>query len=316
MQSITINIQPAGSFCNIHCGYCDLAYRSGSVREFDFNAFEVALLDIVKDDPCSVTFVLHGGEPLTADLGVLIRIIDLCEKYFGENSRVQLQTNGVLLTDDISKSLLERHCGFSVSMDPDLGNRRYDRVTRETVKNNICQLIQSGADVGVVSVVHAHNLEGFSSMLHELCEMEASAWTINRIRSDVESPFYISEKTYVKLLLSVMQEWIGKRLFRSIRILPLLDLLTSHGGNHCCRYSNHHLKCHSFYVFDGEKMTYHCEHLAEQSRMVEEKCLCCEDYDFCGGGCPGELKDPSFCQARQMLKKAILDLKINYGGSR
>jgi len=316
MENITVNIQPAGSFCNIHCGYCDLSCRSGSVCKFDFNTFEEALHDLSGFDPCSISFILHGGEPLTADGEVLFRIIDLCEKNFKGKSRIQVQTNGVLLTDKISKSLFERRCGFSVSLDPDLGNRRYDRETRVTVKNNIRQLMRLGADVGVVSVVHAQNLDGYSSMLRELCDMGVSAWTINRVRSDEGSGFYVSEMSYVKLLLSVMREWIEKRLFRSIRILPLLDLLTSQGGNHSCRYSSSHLKCRSFFVFDGVKMISHCEHLTAQADSVDEKCLFCPDYDFCGGGCPGEAKEVAFCQARRLLKKVILDLKTNRGGSR
>ena len=314
MENITVNIQPAGGFCNIHCGYCDLQCRSNSICEFNFKAFEVALCDIAKLNPTMISFVLHGGEPLTADLSVLLRIVNLCEKYFGEKSRVQVQTNGVLLTDNIAQILFKKRCGFSVSLDPVLGNCRCDLETRGIVKKNISQLMVLGADVGIVSVAHAHNLTGYSAMLHELCDMGVSAWTINRVRSDLGGEFYITEMGYVQLLLSVMQEWIEKRLFRSIRILPILDLLTSRGRNHSCRYSSSPLKCRRFFVFDGMKLITHCEHLAKHKDVVDKKCIKCDDYDFCGGGCLGEVKEASFCEARRLLKKVLHGMMLICGG--
>lgn len=309
MDDIVVNVQPAGGFCNIRCGYCDQTCRCDNIREFNFDAFEVMLRDIEKTDPHFVTFVLHGGEPLTAAPEVLFRIIDLCEEHFHGKSRVQVQTNGVLLADDISGALFSKRCGFSVSLDPDLGNRRYDCGTRAVVKGNISRLLRLGADIGVVSVAHAYNLDGFSPMLHELRDMGVAAWTINRVRCDREIGFYVSEMDYVNLLLSVMREWIGERLFRSIRILPILDLLTSRGGNHCCRYSSRQTKCSSFFVFNGAKVLNHCEHLPTHVNLPDERCLCCSDYDFCGGGCPAEERDDSFCEARRLLKKTILNFR-------
>lgn len=313
MEDIVINVQPAGGFCNIRCGYCDQNCRCDNVREFNFDAFEEMLCDIEKIGPHHVMFVLHGGEPLTAAPEVLFRIIDLCEDHFHGKSRVQVQTNGVLLADGISRALFARRCGFSVSLDPDLGNRRYDQGTRATVKGNICRLLRLGADVGVVSVAHAYNLEGYSDMLHELCDMGVAAWTINRVRCDRGMGFYVSEMDYVKLLLSVMRKWIGERLFRSIRILPILDLLTSRDGNHCCRYSSCQSKCSSFFVFDGAKVLKHCEHLPEHVNLPDKRCLCCSDYDFCGGGCPAEVRDDSFCEARRLLKNVILNIRTIQG---
>ena len=316
MEDIVINVQPAGGFCNIRCGYCDQDCRCDSIREFDFDAFEVMLRDIGNTDPRHVTFVLHGGEPLTAAPEVLFRIIDLCEERFRDKSRVQVQTNGVLLADDISRALFARRCGFSVSLDPDFGNRRYDQGTRAAVKGNISRLLRLGADVGVVSVAHAYNLEGYSQMLHELCDMGVAAWTINRVRCDREMGFYVSEMDYVNLLLSVMRKWIEERLFRSIRILPILDLLASRGGNHCCRYSSRQSKCSSFFVFNGAKVLNHCEHLPERVNLPDERCLRCLDYDFCGGGCPAEVRDDTFCEARRLLKNAILNIRTIKRGSR
>ncbi len=307
---ITINVKPAGNSCNIRCAYCDINH---SFKEESFNI--LSYLSEIKKIKYSYDFihiVLHGGEPLLAPLDLLEKIIVLTRKELSEKCDFQIQTNGLCLTDEAFSFLTTNTCKLSISLDPPNNNLRYNEGKYSDVKRNVCQAILAGCTPGILSVAHSGNYPFFLDFMEALSNMGIQYWTINKIRVDSQSQFFLSETTYLELLLQIMKKWIEGGFFETLSIQPLIDLLSPE-ENHSCRFSSDVQKCTCFAVFSGQKLVNHCEHYSNEFQSILEKCKICDIFDLCGGGCPAEQHDEDFCNSRQFFFSSLQQLKHQIG---
>ncbi|MXP75904.1 radical SAM protein [Lachnospiraceae bacterium WCA-9-b2] len=153
--------------CNLDCSFCLLAkrpdFRAGD--EIDYDKF-VAMLRQLKDCPPPIPLgavcFCGSGEPLIYRR--LTEIVRETKKYVPQ---VSIVTNGVLLTKDISRQLLEAnidHIVVSVTGNSSDVYKKYQGSGRktvnpenqyETVKQNVAALIdvrnemQSGTQIGI-----------------------------------------------------------------------------------------------------------------------------------------------------------------------
>jgi uncharacterized protein len=129
------------SRCNLDCSYCyvyhmgDEAWRYQPKRMPDdvMNLAAAQLGQLYREQTVPFSVVLHGGEPLLIGRE---RLDDLCATLRAELPHpcgIHLQTNGVLLTDDVLDVLVEYDVGISISIDgpPEVHDRfRVDRAGR------------------------------------------------------------------------------------------------------------------------------------------------------------------------------------------
>ena len=159
------------SRCNLDCGYCyvyrmgDDAWRSQPKRMSEAVQHaavrQLANLHSRQKHPFSV--VLHGGEPLLIGAHRLRNLCGQLRFALPAPCEIHVQTNGILLTDEVIDILVEYDVGVSISIDgpPEVHDRfrhdhqgggSYDRVrrgiSRLTARTDACPLF-----AGVLAVI-------------------------------------------------------------------------------------------------------------------------------------------------------------------
>ncbi len=125
------------SRCNLNCSYCyvyhmgDEGWRlqpkrmSAAVQRATVR--QLAALYCHQSRPLSV--VLHGGEPLLIGIRRLRRLCGQLRRALPTPCGVHIQTNGVLLTDEIIDIFVEFNVGISISIDGP--SEVHDRLRRD-----------------------------------------------------------------------------------------------------------------------------------------------------------------------------------------
>ena len=117
--------KPVGSLCNLRCAYCyylDAGRRNGEevqARMTD-DVLETLIRSHIEGNPGpALQFNWHGGEPLLAGLDFFRKAVELEKKYLPEGWECwnNIQTNGVLLTDEWCAFLAENHFDIGLSID-------------------------------------------------------------------------------------------------------------------------------------------------------------------------------------------------------
>lgn len=113
------------SRCNINCAYC-YVYNMGDRGWADMpNQISVETTEAVSKALCELTHiqtrtfavVLHGGEPLLLGPKELDRVLSALRRAVPSEVSFGLQTNGILITEDILDVCSEHRTTISVSID-------------------------------------------------------------------------------------------------------------------------------------------------------------------------------------------------------
>lgn len=314
-KAITIMIKMVGTSCNMNCEYCYEHITKDSHKGFS-TADQVMkyLMDFVNFDHTFIVF--HGGEPLLANKGEIVKILDYIKDTFSKEYRIQFQTNGTLLDDEwieIFKQY-EPNISLSISLDP-IGEKDLRKMSnvnyREIVECNLKKYCKEIQNVGIVSVAHKFNYTSFKEYIQYLMDLGVRSLTINKYRcDDFYDSKYLTEKEYIEMLKSIFFEWVSNGWYKSINIQPISSLF-SQSGSKICIYLADSNKCSYFrtYYSEDEKFDF-CDHIMINSiPEIKNECLYCNIYSKCGGGCLFEKKDATFCEARKNLFKFIEEVK-------
>lgn len=268
-------------------------------------------------DYLSVFIVFHGGEPLLADKKVICEILEFLDKNFINNYNIQFQTNGTLLDHEWINifNKYSSKISLSISLDPigDFDLRRSNSFKyRERVIENLKLINKSKIkNIGIISVAHKYNINYFEAFTNELITLGIKNLTINKYRTQnlYNDKYYISEEEYNNMLKKLIVHLIKEKIYRNINIQPIISLL-SNNPNRLCTYLADTYKCKYFKVFYN-KNNYrdYCNHLKDEVRSVDLKCLKCDIYNWCGSGCLAEKKDRTFCTSRRNLKLFLEEIK-------
>ncbi len=116
--------------CNFQCNYCFQSSESGII---DLSAVKAILEKTVahhrafsphaSDTP--VLLIWHGGEPLLAGVDFFEEVIKLESRFTGVWFQNRVQTNGSLMTEDLSRFFAAHnfHVGFSLDGPKEIHNR-------------------------------------------------------------------------------------------------------------------------------------------------------------------------------------------------
>lgn len=124
MQIDTVLVKVA-SRCNINCTYC-YVYNMGDdgwrdmpnfISQSTIAALASSLQQLTKDQDVAFATVLHGGEPLMLGPRRLEHLLNDLRKVLSINYPISLQTNGILITDQILDLCSHYKVGLSVSVD-------------------------------------------------------------------------------------------------------------------------------------------------------------------------------------------------------
>ena len=312
---VTVMIKMVGTNCNMNCQYCYEHVTDDIHKDFSTSDQVIEYLkEFVNYE--HVFIVFHGGEPLLANKSEVRNILDFIKANFGNEYRIQFQTNGTLLDDEWVNMFkqYEPNLSLSISLDP-VGKKDLRKMNglqyREIVEANLKRYCREIEKIGVISVAHKFNYTSFEEFVAFLISIGVKSLTINKYRdNDWADESYLTEKEYVKMLQLVFLKWVSNGWYKFINIQPLNSLFSPNGSK-ICIYLADEKKCSYFKTFYSEyEKSEFCDHVVnDELPAVESKCLSCEIYSKCGGGCLVEKKDETFCEARKELFKFVEGVK-------
>lgn len=314
-NAVTLMIKMVGSTCNMKCEYCYEKENNASNNMFSSSSDVINYLQNFINYE-NVFIVFHGGEPLLSKLIEIKICLDFIKNNFKNTYNIQFQTNGTLLSDewiDLFKKY-KPNLSISVSIDP-IGNKDLRIINnsnidyRDIVLKNIKKYVGEIENFGIVSVAHKHNIDFFKDFIEMLVSIGVKNLTINKYYSNNLNNNYISEKEYIDMIKYISVIWIRNRWYKLINIQPLNSLF-SNKKNKICIYLPNVNKCYLFKTFyNSDNIKNFCDHIMTEYPCIYEKCLSCQIYDFCGGGCLMEEKNETFCNARKNLYHFINEIK-------
>ena len=331
-REFQIFAKPAGALCNLDCHYCyylkkELLYPgSSSLRMPDDLLEEYIVQQIAIVPENAVLLSWHGGEPTLLGLDYFRRIVELQRKHcpVGKDITNNIQTNGVLLTDEWCSFLAAENFGVGLSLDGPSALHDAYRVTKNQsathrqVMQAYRRLLQHKVPVDLLCVVHARNVQHPLDVYRFFKEIGAQYLSfIPLVEPQAESPGGVSERTvpaeaFGDFLCAIFDEWvrhdIGQIIVQSFEeaARPAYGL-----GHSLCVFRP---TCGDVPVIEHNGDVYQCDHfvipehrlgniretpLAELlenpaqeafGRAKQEKlsrsCQACEVLDMCNGGCP------------------------------
>lgn len=176
--------------CNNECSYCYMRDASNlpMISTSDFK-------DIIDRLPVSepVNIVYHGGEPLLIGNSTFLQYqqILLTSKL---NVTQSIQTNGLLLDDEWVSTLIKNNISCSTTLD--FSTERKLQITTERIRECVSQ----GLNLGVIVVIHKHNIKRLREMYDTLREVGVTNISYNLVYEsqelEVNTDLYLNE--YIK----------------------------------------------------------------------------------------------------------------------
>ena len=304
-----IVLWPTGK-CNLKCKYC-YAYSENWQIDMDFETAKNTL-DYFKDTPMKIQFA--GGEPLL-NFELICKVYEYVKKQ-NYRAEFQLQTNGMLINEEIAAGIAKMQIKTGVSIDgPIAVNEQLRGGTKQTI-NGIQNLGRADVMTSLNSTVTAQNVDA----LPELLELALYLGNIAGIGLDVvrltgragAEKAAIQEPTKTQLIraLRVLHEkstYYYKNVGIKIGIRPIEEAkkrLASPGGSKDYCYAT----CGKSYVVLPNGDIYPCPSLMDKeeycmgnintgtikricltSTPKTEACSSCAYVDFCPGGCPSRM---------------------------
>ncbi len=261
LKPFTLLIKPASADCNLRCPYCfylDRAalYPGSSVHRMSDEVLTALVEGYLQTPQPQHVFGWQGGEPLLMGFDFFRQAVDLQQKLGLPGSVVAngLQTNGTLITPDLSRLFADYRFLLGVSLDgPEPihdhyrrnadGAGTYDRVRRgidclqrHEVSFNILTLVTSHPARRAEEIYRFHCAQGYRFQQYIPCveygmDGKAVPWTVG-------------ERDWGRFLCDLFDAWypqdvrrISIRLFDSILARLVDDAISvCHFGTDCRQY--------------------------------------------------------------------------------
>lgn len=273
-RPFSLLIKPAGADCNLNCDYCFYAvkkclYPETAAHRMSAEVLERMIASFMATSQLSYTFGWQGGEPTLMGTDFFKQVTDLQQKHGKPGSTVAngLQTNGTLITDDMSRHFGQYHFLLGVSLDgpPELHDvyrlshdgrpsharvmEGIERLTRERVEFNILVLVNAA------NVKHARKVytylrdKGFYYHQYIPC--------VEFDKDGRPLPFAITGRQWGDFLCGIFDEWIKSdtRLVSVRHFDSVLGRLVGEPSTVC------HMErdCRQYFVVEHNGDVYPCD---------------------------------------------------------
>ena len=301
--------------CNYACAYCYAA--SHAPVEMSFTTARQALDLAGAGGSTEFILQLSGGEPLLA-FGLMQKIVAYVEAK-KLPARIQLQTNGSLITDEIAVYLQQHNIAIGVSLDgrPDVNDqlRKFKNGSGATraILAGLAVLRRHNLAAGITCVVTDRNVRQLSGVV----EMAYYAGNVRRLGFDLlrcqGRGSKLTPPGAADVHDGVDAAFRTGRELQKLTGIPLkfsqmerVNVLKTGAGAYCfghCYAMNGNAAfvdplgdiycCSSlignkdFYLgntstgLDEKKV----QQVADRIKKSMEFCTCCPDFKLCGGGC-------------------------------
>ena len=283
-QPLAVMVKPAGSRCNLRCGYCyylgsDERLGTGQAQRMTDADLERFIRSYIAASPGpAVSFVWHGGEPVLAGLDFYRRAVELQKKYLPEGWECwnNLQTNGVLLDDEWCGFLAQEHFDVGVSVDgaPWLHDRyRLDaggRGTCEQVVSAVRRLKERGIRPDLLCTVNAATEREPEAVYQALRDLD-TGWVqfipvVCRDGAGNVTADSVTPEGYGRFLCTVFNKWLYHDVGEmDVQLFAEMALVLSGGSPTLCWMAR---TCDRVLVVERDGGVYSCDHFVDSAHRL------------------------------------------------
>lgn len=236
-ESLSIIIKPTNR-CNLKCLYC---YDSSRYCQ-DVMCNEVLEKSMSSILPYynNITYIWHGGEPLTLPLSFYDKVFDYQNKYRREGQTIinLMQSNGSLINEETARYIKSRNIGIGISFDGPY-NEQVRGCTAETL-NGLKLLRKFGLGNVVQTVVGAHNVENLADTYNYFKEVDIGvrfSHIFNAGAAKEDGALLVDEEKYAYHMCDLFDIWACD-LECKITVSPFEELVRTilFNKNKSCTY--------------------------------------------------------------------------------
>lgn len=229
--------------CNLKCTYC---YDHRTIREKNSMKIETfkSIIDMFAKDYQHINIMFHGGEPLAIGLDWYKQAIAHC-KSKDTSFSYSMQSNGLLLNEDIMAFLKENKIGYGISYDG-LSTENYRLVKKEAILEKIDLLKKETGNAGLAIVCNDVFLENIIEE-YEHIKQHATSARFNHLFGSIEKEYY---EKYIEAMKKLYVHWLyDENPLRVNEMLAFTDLTVG-----AINKDNVCMNCHTGWIgidYDG-----------------------------------------------------------------
>lgn len=296
-------------YCNMRCKYCFFNKEIQPKNKMNIEVLQ-HLMDITLPFYERVTFIWHGGEPLSMGLDFYQNVISIQNQYKKQyNVKIynSIQSNFTLLTKEMVSFFLDKGFGLSTS---------YDGINNEITRGNSSQIIagmnkcfEANMKYGVIMIASKLNIHTLIES-YELFKSKGIGFKVNPYLG-IDQQLVLDYNVYTASMKELFKYWaldtdtdIQVSSFNAIVDYILLQkkklcTYTSCLGKWasvdykgtikpCNRYFPDEYSFGNIMDYSSFDEAFNSEgfrNLIIQAISRRENCKECEIFDFCSGGC-------------------------------
>ncbi len=284
MPVYSLLVKPSSADCNIRCTYCFYLekkelYPGKHRHQMTAEVLERMIASYMETPQPTYSFGWQGGEPTLMGRAFFERITEFQEKHGRRGSSVAngLQTNGLLMTDELAAHLAKYRFLVGVSLDgaAEIHDRHRltesGRGTHAQVLRGIETLKRHDVEYNILTLVSAANVHRGREVYRYLRDELKVGYHqyIPCVEFDEEgslAPYAITAAQWGQFLLDVFDEWHGGDEERvSIRLFDsILTMLVEGTANTCVMARN----CRQYFVVEHNGDVYPCDFFVDKEKLL------------------------------------------------
>jgi uncharacterized protein len=273
-RPFSLLIKPASADCNLRCDYCfylDRAelYPQSHTHRMSREVLERVVGSYLATEQPQYGFAWQGGEPTLMGLDFFKQVTSLQQLHGRRGAVVSngLQTNGILISDELAQHLAHFNFLLGVSLDgPAEIHDLYRRTVGGTgshgkVLSGIDRLKNNGVEFNILTLVSQANVRRGADIYRYLC---GQGFRFHQYIECVEfaddgslAPFAINGEEWGEFLCAIFDEWI-KGDVRSVSVRHFDNVLNKlvDGVNTVCKMGD---CCDQYFVVEHNGDVYPCD---------------------------------------------------------
>jgi len=327
IKSFSLLIKPASADCNLCCPYCfylskSKLYPETNVHRMDDRTLERLIQSYLETSQTLYSFCWQGGEPTLMGVEFFKKVIDLQMKYSQPGAIISnsLQTNAILVTDELAKLFRKYNFLVGVSLDgpKEIHNKyRMDRKGKgsyEKVLNGIECLKRNKVEFNILILVTKENVNKGKEVYNYLKNLgfyyQQYIPSVEFNEEGMLLPYAITGEDWGTFLCDIFDEWKKEDTKRiSVRLFDSITQYLVNGIKTVCAMND---VCNSYFVVEYNGDVYPCDFFVEESLKLgnimentweeiqnsseyiefgqqksqwNQLCADCKYLEFCAGDC-------------------------------
>lgn len=326
-------IKPASGLCNMRCRYCFYEDETNHRSDKNLGIMDTRTADILIEEAFrnasrqeGVTFSFQGGEPTLAGIDFFrhfVEQVQLRNQHYRVPVQYAIQTNGLVLSDELLELFAKHHFLVGVSLDGTKAihdTHRIDSRSQGTwgnILHNLNRLTERKVDVNILCVVTKTCARSPRKVYAGLKKLGCNYLQFIACLDPLETargqmPYSLLPEEYGKFLCGLFDAWYldwKNGSYVSIRLFDdYIHLAMGLPAGTCATSGN----CGKYYVSEADGSIYPCDFyvldqwklgkigensladIMESPRAAEffhegmarpKRCAACKWEPLCGGGC-------------------------------